>query len=502
VPQIARVAQSASARECHTILDVFARSLENAPKRRFAKSSDADVTYHDGALAVGALAPRLGEAVSGRPVVILMPNSVSLLITYLAVLSSGGQPVLLNPLLPAATRHQLISKLDAAAVIASADLAGEGEVLVVADRDLARLAQEGRMLSLGAAPDDIAAHLFSGGTTGVPKRVGHTHRALMAAVERMEWGWPTVDGDVWLPIAPFTHIYGFLMGVTNPMLKAGSIIIPDRFHPATVVELMREHAVTVFGGGPPSIYQGLLSVADMDRDHLPSLRVCPGGGAPFPVELHRRWQEATGLTIHEGYGMTEIAPIAINTPSAGVRPGAAGKPVPHTEVEIVDSRDGTRRLGFGEPGEIRVRGPHQMIGYVDNSAETAQMVRDGWVYTGDIGVIDEDGFLTITDRKKNVIFHKGFNVFPREIEEALTTHPAVSAVSVVGIPDARAGEIAVAFVVTKDAVEAEQLIALCAEVLVSYKLPSRIVFLPQLPLTPAGKPDRMAMQALATGTSR
>ncbi|WP_252192851.1 AMP-binding protein [Rhizobium sp. CSW-27] len=499
--QIARIARTVAAHEHHTIADIFARSLESAGNRRFAKSSDADLTYEEAAFAAGAIASRLGKAVAERPVVILMPNSVSLLVTYLAVLSLRGEPVLLNPLLPPATRHHLIAKLSPAAVVTAQAMGDQDATLLVADRDLAGLAQEGRRLCLDAHPDDVAVNLYSGGTTGVPKRVVHTHRGMVAAVERMEWGWPSRDGDVWLPIAPFTHVYGFLMGVTNPMLRAGSIIIPDRFHPATIIDLMREHAVTVFGGGPPAIYQGLLSVPGIGPESLPSLRVCPGGGAPFPTELHRRWQDVTGLAIHEGYGMTEIAPIAVNTQSEGLRIGAAGKPCPGTEVEIVDTVGGTRRLGCGEPGEIRVRGPHQMTGYADNAEETALMVRDGWVYTGDIGVIDEDGFLTITDRKKNVIFHKGFNVFPREIEEVLVSHPAVAAASVVGIPDARCGEIAVAFVVARDGVEAEALTAFCAETLVPYKLPSRIVFLKQLPLTPAGKPDRMAMQAFASQSS-
>lgn len=495
---IAQIARKVPAHEHNTIVDIFAKALHIAADRRFAKSSDADLTYEATAFAAGAIASRLGVNVSGRPVVIVMPNSISLLATYLAVLSLRGKPVLLNPLLPPATRQKLVSGLSPAAVVTSQMSDDHSATLTVSDRDLHALAQEGRSLCLDAHPDDVAVNLYSGGTTGVPKQVSHTHRGLVAAVERMEWGWPTREGDVWLPIAPFTHVYGFLMGVTNPMLNAGSSIIPDRFHPASVVDLMREHGVTVFGGGPPAIYQGLLSVPGMGPDTLPSLRVCPGGGAPFPIELHRRWKAVTGLDIHEGYGMTEIAPIAINTPSAGVRIGAAGKAVPGTDIEIVDTVEGKRRLGFGEPGEIRVRGPHQMTGYVDNEDETALIMRGGWVYTGDIGVMDEDGFLTITDRKKNVIFHKGFNVFPREIEEILMAHPGVSAASVVGIPDARSGEIAVAFVVAKDTLTAEALTTFCGETLVPYKLPSRIVFLAHLPLTPAGKPDRIAMQALAT----
>ncbi|SUB00989.1 Long-chain-fatty-acid--CoA ligase [Pannonibacter phragmitetus] len=495
--QAALMAQSISALARNTVAEIFLNSLETAPDRRFAKSFTADLTYREAALAAGAIAARLAGKVDSKPVGFVLPNSVSLLITYLGVLFAGGQPALLNPALPTQTRTKLLDRLAPAAIITSDPELTGPDVIFITDAGLPDLVAEGVIPQNRAQPDDVAVFLYSGGTTGVPKRVAHTHRALCAAVERMEWGWPTVDGDVWLPIAPFTHVYGFLMGVANPMLNAGSIIIPDRFHPATIVEMLAEHDVTVFGGGPPAIYQGLLSVPDLGRGSLPSLRVCPGGGAPFPVELHRRWQEVTGLTIHEGYGMTEIAPIAINNAQTGIKLGAAGKPVPGTQIQIVDTMTGTRLMPAGEPGEIRVRGPHQMTGYADSREETAQMLRDGWVYTGDIGVLDEDGFLTITDRKKNVIFHKGFNVFPREIEEVLMTHEAVSSVSVVGTPDERSGEIAVAFVVARAPVEAKTLMQHCAAALVPYKIPARIEFLDQMPLTPAGKADRMAMQSMA-----
>jgi len=213
--------------------------------------------------------------------------------------------------------------------------------------------------------------------------------------------------------------------------------------------------------------------------------------------VHRRWKEATGLTIHEGYGMTEIAPIAVNTDLAGTKPGAAGKPVPDTQVEIVDLDSGLKVLPPGVAGEVRVRGPHMMAGYADDRKETAIILRDGWVYTGDIGVIDMDGFLTLTDRKKDVIFYKGFNVFPREIEEVLVAHPAVAQACVVGRPDERAGEIAVAYVTAAGGCDEAALLAHCQQNLVAYKVPGIIRIETALPLTAAGKLDRMALRARA-----
>ncbi|MBD3785606.1 MAG: AMP-binding protein [Sphingomonadales bacterium] len=347
--------------------------------------------------------------------------------------------------------------------------------------------------------DDPATYLYSGGTTGVPKRILYTHRKLVEAGARMQWGWPVRAAEVFLPIAPYSHIYGFLAGICLPLQSGGTSIVPERFHPADVLDLIEREKVTVLGGGPPAIYQALMADPHLDRRDLSSLRVCPGGGAAYPVEVHRRWKALTGLTIYEGYGMTEVAPITVNTEAQGHRAGAAGKPVPGTEVDIVDLETGTRSLPRGEAGEIRVRGPHIMPGYCNNAEETALVLRDGWVHTGDIGVLDEAGFLTITDRKKDVIIHKGFNVFPREVEEAIMSHPSVAAVCVVGAPDERAGEIVVAYVTLRDGHVIDQE-ALCNEskqFLVTYKLPGRVEFLDALPLTPAGKVDRLALRARA-----
>ena len=192
--------------------------------------------------------------------------------------------------------------------------------------------------------------------------------------------------------------------------------------------------------------------------------------------------------------MTEIAPISINTEENGVLPGSAGKAVPDTEIEIVDLETGDRVLDLGEAGEIRVKGPHMMTGYTGNPEETAIALRHGFVYTGDIGTLDAEGFLTITDRKKNVIFVSGFNVFPREVEELLLTHPAVSGACVVARAHERSGEVPVAFVTLRADVNADEIRDFCAENLIAYKLPAEVIVLSQMPLTPAGKLDRTALQ--------
>jgi long-chain acyl-CoA synthetase len=323
------------------------------------------------------------------------------------------------------------------------------------------------------------------------------------ATRCMEYNWPTrTSGEVWLPIAPFTHIYGFLQGVLGPVSARATAVIPERFKPEHVVELMAEHRVTVFGGGPPAIYAGVLAAPGLAGADLSALRVCPAGGAPMPVELHERWRRATGLEVHEGYGMTEMAPISGTTELTGVRPGSVGKAMPCNEVQVVDLETGTRALPPGERGEVRVRGPHMMKGYRNRPDETAQVVRDGFIHTGDIGHLDADGFLFITDRKKDVVLVKGFNVFPREVEEALYAHPGVAAAGVVGVPDARTGgERLVAYVVPRadsgGALTEAGIAAHLAERLVGYKCPDDIRIVEALPMTGAQKLDRIALRGMA-----
>ena len=225
--------------------------------------------------------------------------------------------------------------------------------------------------------------------------------------------------------------------------------------------------------------------------------MCPGGGAPFPVAVHKSWQEKTGIPIYEGYGMTEIAPISVNTVQNGTKMGSAGKAVPDTVIEIVDIESGRQVLSPGETGEIRVKGPHMMLEYEGNTEETEMTIRDGFIYTGDIGVLDIEGFLSITDRKKDVIFVKGFNVFPREIEEQLITQENVSSVCVVGKKDERSGETPVAFVTLKNNIDISILVTFCEETLLPYKVPSDFVVLESLPLTPARKVDRAALKKIA-----
>jgi long-chain acyl-CoA synthetase len=495
-----------------TLCAMLDHAVATAPDKVALRHLGVALTYREVGRAVAALAKHVtGMVAPGEVVALVLPNSTEFHIGYFATLKALTAPALLNPRYPAVQIASLLRETRARAVLCAPatkemvtglarDLGIPGVVCLGQDITIPELVAEAEapLGLLPASPADPGALLFSGGTTGLPKVVEHTHGRLVAAVSHTEYMWPThIDADVFLPIAPFTHIYGFATGVLVPLSARGETVIPERFQPEHIVELLEHYGVTFFGGGPPAIYAGMLAADNLKSANLSALRICPAGGAPFPVELMQRWRRATGLEIYEGYGMTEIAPISGTNAVTGVRPGSVGKPVPGSEVEVVDLETGMRVLPPGQSGEVRVRGPHMMAGYRNRPEETAQTIRDSFIYTGDIGYLDEDGFLFITDRKKDVVFVKGFNVFPREVEEVIHTYPKVEMVGVVGTPDARTGgERLVAFVVPRagETVDAAEITAHCASRLVSYKCPTEVRVVGQLPITAAQKLDRVALR--------
>jgi long-chain acyl-CoA synthetase len=499
-----------------TVSAMFDHAAATVPDAVSVRHLGASLTWRGEGRAVAALARRLAAlpVAPGEVVALVLPNSIEFRVAYFAALKALAAPALLNPLYPAPQLEPLLREASPRAILCAPatreivaglapDLGVPRVICLGQDVTVAALAAEpeGAAGPREATPEDVGALLFSGGTTGLSKAVEHTHERLVAATRCMEYSWPTrAGGEVFLPIAPFTHVYGFLQGVLVPVSARGETVIPERFQPEHVVDLLARHRVTFFGGGPPAIYAGVLAANNMEGADLSALRVCPAGGAPMPVELLDRWRRATGREIHEGYGMTEMAPISGTTGLSGVRPGSVGKAIPCNEVQVVDLETGTRVLGPGERGEVRVRGPHMMKGYRDRPDETAQTIRGGFIHSGDIGHLDADGFLFITDRKKDVVFVKGFNVFPREVEEAIHAHPKVNAAGVVGTPDPRTGgERLVAFVVPRagEGLSEAEISAHLAERLVGYKCPGEIRIVDALPTTGAQKLDRIALRRVA-----
>jgi long-chain acyl-CoA synthetase len=345
----------------------------------------------------------------------------------------------------------------------------------------------------GTRPDDLAVLQYTGGTTGVSKGAMLSHRALVAnTLQSRAWFTNLRDGEgAAMAVMPFFHVYGLTVVMSLAVQSAAAMILEPQFDLAHVLKDVQTHRPRMFSGAP-RIYNAINNSPLARKYDLRSIEACISGSAPLLVETHRKFVELTGARLVEGYGLTEAAPVTHCNPIFGEgkqKVGTIGVPFPDVESKIVDLETGEREMPTGEPGELVVRGPQLMDGYYQRPDETAQTIRNGWLYTGDIATVDEDGYVAIVDRKKEMIIVSGFNVYPREVEEALATHPAVIDAAAIGIPHPMKGEEVKAFVVLKPGATAtpEQIVAHCRERLAPFKVPKEIEFRESLPKTLIGK---------------
>jgi long-chain acyl-CoA synthetase len=349
--------------------------------------------------------------------------------------------------------------------------------------------------------DDPALLIFTGGTTGEPKAVVHAHRSLSCSMMQHVDRWPLETGNErFLSASPVFHIWGLGYATFIPIYSQSPHVIISKYDPDRVLQTVEEEKITVFGGGPAPIYMGLTQNPHFRTVDFSSLKYSLTGGAPCPEELHRMWQAQTGCELLEGWGMSEAAPLCLNRPGK-TKTLSVGRPVAGTEVQAVDLETGTRVLATGEAGELRVRGPQLMLGYYEKPEATREALRDGWLYTGDIGYVDAEGDVFLVDRKKDMIIVGGYNVYPRSVDEVLFNHPKVAEVATVGKPHERLGEVLVAFVVLKPgaSLSEEEFFGFCQENLVKYRRPVEVTFLDALPRTNAKKLDKKTLAARARG---
>ena len=349
-------------------------------------------------------------------------------------------------------------------------------------------------------PEAVALLQYTGGTTGVPKGAMLTHRNLVSNLVQAQAWHPgmRMGQECILCVLPFFHLYGMAICMNNAVSLASTMVLLPRFDVDEVLEAIQRYRPTLFPG-VPTIYVVINNHPDVRRYDLTSLEACLSGAAPLPVEVQRRFEELTGATLVEGYGLTETGPLTHANPFHGRRvPGSIGLPIPDTDARVVDVETGEHGMPVGESGELIVRGPQVMRGYWNMPEETAMALRNGWLYTGDIGRMDEDGYFYIVDRKKDMIISGGMNVYPREIEEVLYEHPKVLEAAVIGVPDPHWGETPKAFVVLRpgETATAEEIIDFCRRRLARYKVPKHVEFRDELPKTPVGKILRRALREL------
>ena len=339
-------------------------------------------------------------------------------------------------------------------------------------------------------PEDVAVLLYTGGTTGAPKGAMLTHRNLVAnTYQSAAWITNPTEGASTVCVLPFFHSYGMTVIMNGSILLGGRMVLLPRFETEAVLKAIARYRPERFGG-VPTLYNALATHPRVARYDLRSIRACISGAAPLPAEVQTRFERTTGVTLLEGYGLTEASPVTHTTPLRGLRkPGSVGVPVPDTDARIVDLETGARTLPPGEVGELVIRGPQVMAGYWNRPAETAQALRDGWLYTGDVARMDDDGFFYIVDRKKEMLITGGLNVYPRDVEEVLYGHPAVLEAALIGRPDPHWGEVGKAFVVLRPGAQAtaEELIAHCRQHLAPFKVPATIEFRDSLPKSLIGK---------------
>jgi long-chain acyl-CoA synthetase len=351
-----------------------------------------------------------------------------------------------------------------------------------------------------ASLEDLGALIYTGGTTGLSKGVMLSHANISFNAQQFRtWYVDFRDGEEsMLAIFPFFHAAGWT-GLKNTGIYAGwaNILVP-RPEPDQIIDLLEKFKPSLLPG-VATIFVALLHSERFRKMDLSFVKAYLTGSAPMAVETIKMLKERRNVPLVNVYGLTEITPMGTATPWGGdEKPGTVGIPLPNTDLKIVDLETGTKEMPIGEVGEICFKGPQVMTGYYKNQEETDKVLIDGWLYTGDIGFMDAEGYVTIVDRKKDIILASGFNIYPREIDELLMTHPKALEVCTIGIPDAYRGETVKTFVVPKpgETLTAEEVIAFCRQTLAAYKVPKIVEFLEALPKSAVGKILRRELRDL------
>jgi long-chain acyl-CoA synthetase len=476
-------------------------SARRAPEQAAVKLDDAVLSYAalDDASARAASLLRGHGVQPGDRVALMLPNVPHFAIVYYGVLRAGAAALPMNVLFKRREIAFLLGDSEANVLVAwdgcaeeaeQAAAESEAECLIVAPGEFEQLLAGAVPLAevAGREESDTAVILYTSGTTGTPKGAELTHANLArnAEVSRQLFG--IGPQSVILGSLPLFHSFGQTCTLNATLLAGGTVTLLPRFDAGQVLEIVQRDRVTVFMG-VPTMYNALLNHPERERFDASSLRVCVSGGASLPVELLHGFEEAFGCSILEGYGLSETSPVAsFNHPGAERKPGSIGTPVDGVEMKLVDP-DGDD-VPLGEVGEILIRGHNVMKGYWRKPEATAEAISaDGWFASGDLARMDEDGYFFIVDRKKDLIIRGGYNVYPREIEEVLYSHPAVREAAVVGVPHPELGEEIGAAVALKPGAEAtaDELRDFVKEQIAAYKYPRLVWFVEELPKTATGK---------------
>lgn len=488
---------------------LLSRAAEMWPESTAFSFGGRSLSYGELDDLTGRLAEGLNDLgmKSGDTALLIETNSLEFIIGYYGILKAGGTVNPVNPLSrQTELRHQL-NDTAATVVITGGEyypLVKEVqpetalETVIITDGEAVNgaLSLEKILEEHTARPprtpapsgENVAAIVYTGGTTGMPKGVLLSHRNLVAnAVQNAAWfGWS--HEDIVIGLLPFYHSWGACTCLNSPIYSGARVIISPRFDAETLLQTIEREKVTVMYGAS-SMFTSLVNSPAITRYDLSSLKYVKSGAMPTPPEVRERWQRLTGVTMVLGYGLSEASPETHNSPPERIKGGTIGIPVIDTDARIVDEQTGETDMPPGQVGELVIRGPQVMKGYLNRPEETAEALRDGWLYTGDLALMDEEGYFHVLDRKKETIKYKGYTIAPAEVEAVLYEHLAVRECAVVGKPDELCGEIPKAFVVLHPGHSAteEELINFCADKISPYKRIRAVEFISEIPKTPVGK---------------
>ncbi len=443
---------------------------------------------------------------AGDRVALLCGNTRHFVVGYLAAIGIGAVCVPLNPFDPSPALEHELASVEAAAVVvdgngasgwAGVDRARVPSVRLViaagadidgADTSLDEVCSAAPVPTVERVDADLACLLFTSGTAGAPRAAMLTHGCLKANIDQAQRVPEAMNAsDVVLCVLPLHHVFGLNVALGQTLAVGSSIVLVQRFDPATALDTIAERGITVVPGAPP-MWVSWSAFTEAAPDAFKGVRLALTGAAAMPPDAMRAFEARFGLPLREGYGLTEASPVVTTSVGMTPRPGSVGRVLPGVKVRVVDS-EGADAL-VGDPGEIWVQGPNVFPGYWRDAEATARVLdAQGWLHTGDVALADEDGFLWLVDRAKDLIIVSGFNVYPAEVEEIIAEHPGVAECAVVGVAHPHTGEAVKAYVVARKGVELveEQIVRHCTDHLARYKCPTKVLIVDELPRNAAGK---------------
>ncbi|WP_270182473.1 fatty acid--CoA ligase family protein [Alkalihalobacillus sp. CinArs1] len=495
------------------------RAALSHPNKQAYIYEDEAVTYEQLDQKVSLFAANLAaeDINKGDHVALILGNSPEFLISYYGVLRAGAVVIPINPVYTPSEIGYLLHNGDVKAIVTleqalplvegmAGQLPGVNLVTYVGEGTDSKVisniklkpftsmvAEEGNPVpSLHTEEDDVAVILYTSGTTGRPKGAMLSHKNIVSnasdTADYLEFN----SDDVVITALPMFHVFCMTVSMNAPLISGGTLLIMPKFSPQEVFRVAEKYKATVFAG-VPTMYNFLYQYPEGRSEYFKHVRICISGGSPLPVALLHRFEEKFNVRVSEGYGLSEAAPVTCFNPLDRPRkPGSIGTNITNVENKVVDELG--QEVSPGVVGELIVKGPNVMTGYYKLPEDTSATIRDGWLYTGDLAKMDEEGYFYIVDRKKDLVIVGGYNVYPREVEEVLYQHPGIVEAAVVGVPDPDFGEAVQAFIVSKDTLTEEDVKTYCREHLAKYKCPTIVEFIDELPKNTTGKILRKALR--------